>query len=92
MTKASELTSRQIAIKRASAELRAILDTASKATPITLRLGERIILVVGDTHAIWRTHNMANLNEYDRLFDLLALRPDEPILFWATPVKPTSEI
>lgn len=76
-----DLRERQIAIKDTSPEIRTALDKATKTNPIKIRLGQRIALVVGDTHAIWRSHNMDNLAEYDLLFDLLALRPDELMHF-----------
>lgn len=72
---------RQIAIQDASPGLRKALNHANKNTPVTIRLAGRITLIVGDTHAIWRSHNIDNVDEYDRLFDLLALRPDEPMFF-----------
>ena len=76
-----DLRERQIAIKDASPEIRASLDKATKTSPVNIRLGQRITRIVGDTHAIWRSHNMVNVHEYDRLFDLLACQPDAPMLF-----------
>jgi len=76
-----DVRERQIAIKDASPEIRASLDKATKTSPVTIRLGQRINLIVGDTHAIWRSHNTSRQAEYDRLFDLLALHPDAPMLF-----------
>jgi hypothetical protein len=76
-----DVRERQIAIKDVSPEIRSALDTATKDNRVSILLGVRINLVVGDTHAIWRSHNMDNLAEYDLLFDLLALRPDAHMLF-----------
>ena len=76
-----DMGGRQIAIKDASPSIRVVLDNANKKAPVTIRLGQRITLSVGDTHAIWRSHNMDNVEEYDRLFDLLACHPDKPMLF-----------
>lgn len=76
-----DIRERQIAIKDASTDIRMALDTATKDNRVSMLLGVRINLVVGDTHAIWRSHNTDCQAEYDCLFDLLALRPDDPMLF-----------
>lgn len=72
---------RQFAIKDASPDIRATLDKAGKMAPVTIRIGHCLTSVVGDTHAIWRSHNLDCLTEFDALFDLLALHPDVPMTF-----------
>ena len=76
-----DMNQRQVAIQEASPEIRVSLDSATKDRRIPLLLGHRITLVAGDTAAIWRSHNLANLAEYDALFNLLACHPDKPMLF-----------
>lgn len=72
---------RQLAIKDASPNIRAALDKATKDNVVKILLGQRLTLVVGDTHAIWRSHNMICTADYDALFDLIALRPDATMVF-----------
>jgi hypothetical protein len=72
---------RQIAIQGASSAISTALASATKDHQIALLVGNRIKLSAGDTAAIWRSHNATNEAEYDILFDLLALRPDIPMLF-----------
>lgn len=72
---------RQIAIQEASPEIRTALFSATKDKRILLLLGNRIPFIAGDTAALWRSHNLANIAEYDALFDLLALKPDTPMRF-----------
>jgi hypothetical protein len=72
---------RQIAIKDASSGISTALASATKDHQIALLVGNRIKLSAGDNAAIWRSHNATTVAEYDILFDLLALRPDIPMLF-----------
>lgn len=72
---------RQIAIQSASSDISTALASATKDHQIALLVGNRIKLSVGDTAAIWRSHNATTEAEYDILFDLLALRPAIPMLF-----------
>ena len=76
---------RQIAISDASCpELKAKLETAGKNRKIRLLLAKRISLWMGDTGAIWYSHNHAskkNQEDFDQLFSLLAHHPDAPFQF-----------
>ncbi len=76
---------RQIAISDASnPELKAQFEMAGKNRKIRLLLARRISLCMGDTGAIWYSHNRAskkNQDDFDQLFLLLAHHPDAPFQF-----------
>lgn len=56
----------------------------TRAAPRLLALsieGEEYRLLVGDSHAVWRTHQTpATLSGFDALFALLASRPDHAVV------------
>lgn len=76
---------RQISISDASSpELKALFETAGKNRKIRLLLAKTIPLWMGDTGAIWYSHNQAskeNQEDFERLFALLAHHPDAPFQF-----------
>ena len=76
---------RQISISDASStELKAQFETAGKNRKIRLLLAKRISMWMGDTGAIWYSHNRAskkNQDDFDQLFSLLAHHPDAPFQF-----------
>jgi len=76
-------TQRQIAIQDASPELLAVLDTASADNRVVVPINGVFALSIGDTRAIWSTHQNAGLqlDDFTSLYDLLARRPDKPIIF-----------
>jgi hypothetical protein len=74
-------TRRQIAINAPSPDLAAKLSTASATKPITLRIGGLLTLVVGDTHSIWRAHNVHRPADFDRLYEFLANYPSARMRF-----------
>lgn len=59
---------------------------ANARNRVEIRLGGIISLLVGDTHAIWHSHNVASetqRKDFERLFLLLANHPDQPVAFSA---------
>jgi len=73
---------RQIAIQGASPELRAAIDTASAKKQVTVAVNDVFKLSIGDTDAIWRTHQGGlQRDDFDSLYDLLARRPDTQVRF-----------
>lgn len=73
---------RQISISDASSpELKALFETAGKNRRIRLLLATKIPLWMGDTGAIWDSHNQDNQGDFERLFALLAHHPDAPFQF-----------
>lgn len=57
---------------------------ANAASPVNISIGGVINLVVGDTHAIWHSHNNDSelqKKNFERLFALLANNPDKEVEF-----------
>jgi len=75
------ISGRQLAIKGASPEIRAVINKSNKTNPATICLGEYLTLIVGNTGAIWRSHNKEYKKEFDALFALLAVNPGKPMVF-----------
>lgn len=53
---------------------------------VEIKLGGSISLIVGDTHAIWHSHNAISetqRKDFESLFFLLANHPDQPVAFLA---------
>ena len=71
----------QIAMRGASVDLHDGLAGVSAKNRREIILGDCITLVVGDTGAIWRTHNAGHIDEFDGLFELLARMPDREMTF-----------
>jgi len=46
-----------------------------------MRIADSFVLSVGDTGAIWRSHNVEATEVFDSLYDLLATTPDQEHLF-----------
>ncbi len=73
---------RQISISDASSpELKALFETAGKNRQIRLLLAKSLSLWMGDTGAIWYSHNQDHQGDFERLFTLLAHHPDAPFQF-----------
>jgi len=79
--KSGDINGRQLAIKGASPEIRAAINKSYKTNPAMICLGECLVLIVGDTDAILRRHNIGVEDEFDALFELLALNQDKPMVF-----------
>jgi len=57
---------------------------ASAKNKVNIAIGGIINLVVGDTHAIWHSHNNTTeqqMKNFERLFPLLANNPDKEVKF-----------
>lgn len=74
---------RQMAIRDASPELRASIDQASRENQVQIPVCGEFVLSVGDTGAIWASHQQTIQQERDfaDLYALLARRPDTAITF-----------
>lgn len=72
---------KQIAIRGVSPELRDRLKLANAKNHVTIVLGNAVLLIVGDTGAIWRAHNNTYAEDFDLLFELLSRRPDANMEF-----------
>ncbi len=79
--KTVDKSSWQITIKEASPELRHCFKMATKSYHIPICIGGFLNLDVRDTHSIWRSHNREQEEEFDALFELLAVNPDKPMVF-----------
>ena len=82
------LSQRQIAYREPSDDIGRELEKADRDHRLTLSLGGFLQLHVGDTGAIWRSHNADCEAAFDALFDLLSLRPDMPMRFACELVAP----
>ena len=72
---------RQIAYSCPSAEISTQLGSVTAHDRVSLRIGGRITLVVGDRGAIWRAHNAQYAEDFDALFTFLARYPSKPMRF-----------
>ncbi len=66
----------QIAIKSSSDNLNQIFSNANGNNLISIQLASAVTLKLGDTNAIWRSHNNEHKQEFDSMFSLLAEYPD----------------
>lgn len=76
----TKLNQRQIAVPNTDSKgLTQILSSAKKDNKIELRIDGRIHLLMGDTHAIWRSHNASDdgAQAFDELFEKLSQTPDK---------------
>ena len=73
----------QLAIQGASPELRALIDTARGANRVLVAICDVFELSVGDTGAIWASHQAAGdqADDFADLYSLLARRPNVPVTF-----------
>ena len=75
---------KQLAIKGASPDLRSRLDSANKKNQVPIMICGAFELLVGDNHAIWRSHqenDEVRAGDFDDLFSLLSRRQNEPVKF-----------
>lgn len=72
---------RQIAYTQATPDIAPRLGEVGARQRLTLRLGDRLTLVVADRGAIWRAHNEQHLSDFDALFEFLANYPSQPVRF-----------
>jgi hypothetical protein len=81
VTRAGE-SQRQMAIKDASPELASQIQTATAANRIRIPLLNAFDLTVGDTSAIWYSHQVGiQAEDFINLYQILARRPEQPIRF-----------
>jgi hypothetical protein len=71
----------QITYRDVTADIAGRLREATRENRVQLRLGNLLILNVGDTGAIWRSHNDDRSCDFDSLFSMLARYPDRPMRF-----------
>lgn len=76
-----ETYQRQIAFGDPSADIAQRLSKLNRDQRANLRLGSLLTRVVGDTGAIWRSHNETQAADFDALFSLLLRRPGMPMRF-----------
>jgi hypothetical protein len=74
---------RQIAIRNASRDVQSQIDAARKDNFVAIPISGEFELIVGDTGAIWYSHQGTNLQTSDfmNIYELLARRPDRPVTF-----------
>jgi hypothetical protein len=74
---------RQLAVQGASPDLRALIDTASANNQVPVAVCGVFALSVGDTGAIWESHQAAGhqADDFADLYALLARRPNVPVTF-----------
>jgi hypothetical protein len=72
---------KQLAIRDCSPGIKHLLSQASRHKRTPIRLGGCVNLMVGDTGAIWRSHNEAHLADFDSIYDLLSRRPGTGMTF-----------
>jgi hypothetical protein len=80
---------RQIAIQGRSEQLRIRTVEARRENRLTLRIGGEFTVILGDTTAIWSSHqeSEANLADFNSLFNFLAQRTGRQISFVAEVVE-----
>jgi hypothetical protein len=74
---------RQLAVQGASPDLRALIDTATGDNRVLVAICDVFELSIGDTGAIWASHQAAGhqADDFADLYALLARRPDVPVTF-----------
>jgi len=74
---------RQLAIQGSSAGLNAQIEAANKYNQVVVSILNGINLNVGDTGAIWASHqaNGVQADDFNDLYSLLSRRPDVPVTF-----------
>jgi hypothetical protein len=77
----------QIAISEASGTISSELENCNKQNRIKITLANALELIVGDTRAIWRAHNIEHQRGFDSLFNLLSHQPDTEFTFLCEVVK-----
>jgi hypothetical protein len=71
----------QIAYNEPSRDIAQRLRQVTGQQRVTVRLGGLVVLEVGDTGAIWRSHNERHTDDFEALFHLLARYPGRPMRF-----------
>jgi len=74
----------QLAIQDCSSEVREALALATGTACIPVVLGRCVHLDIGDTAAVWRSHNQARSEDFDLIYGLLARRPGQGMTFLCT--------
>ena len=74
---------RQLAVQDASPDLRALIATASAHNRVPVAVCGVFALSIGDTGAIWGSHQAAGhqSDDFADLYALLARRPNVPVTF-----------
>ena len=74
---------RQLAIRGASPDLRALIRTASAQNRVPVAVCGVFELAVGDTDAIWEVHQAPGFQcgDFSNLYSLLARRPEVSVTF-----------
>lgn len=74
---------RQLAVQGASQDLRSLIDTASSANRLPIAICGVFELSIGDTGAIWGSHQAEGhqADDFSNLYALLARRPNVPVTF-----------
>ena len=74
---------RQLAVQGASPDLMALLNTATRDNQVPIAISGEFELSIGDTRAIWVSHQAAGhqADDFANLYDLLARRPNVPVTF-----------
>lgn len=70
----------QIAVVQVPDHLKALFSGINKNNRKKIRIGSVLELNVGDTHAIWGTHN-ENYEDFSNLFNFLSKYPDKAFGF-----------
>lgn len=79
-TSATPAHQQQIAFKDATPDIAAQLRAANRNRHVRLQLGGLLTIAVGDTGAMWRSHNHDS-GDFDALFRLLGRYPGKPMRF-----------
>ncbi len=70
----------QIAIKAISGDLSSIVGTLNKSCKVNIKVSNQLLLSLGDTTAIWRSHQETP-EDFDMLFKMLQCKPDKEFIF-----------
>lgn len=70
----------QIAVVQVPDHLKAVFGDLNKKHPQKIRIGSVLELDVGDTHAIWGTHNESS-EDFKNLYSFLSGYPDKSFCF-----------
>ena len=72
---------RQIAMRNPSSDIADAFSELSASNRRELVLGGCVSLAVGDTNAIWPSHNNDRAEDFEALYNLLARRPGQEMRF-----------
>ncbi len=72
---------KQIAVTWPDGSLAVLIRAANRRDRVRIRIADVLLLELGDTSAIWRSHNDQFQSSFDSLYAFLSRHPDEEFRF-----------